>query len=178
MRYPFVARTLLLALGATGAGAAIAASQAFDVYAKQNSTAFNSHDAAPLNTGLSFTAGQAISIAAAGSWNGGACGDVTADGTACFGNEPVTGINYYALIGKVGADASLDGSWFKVGTAYGGTAASSGTLFLAFLDSDSFNNTGFVTATVTLPPVPEPPPMALLVAGLGVLGFVARRRRA
>jgi hypothetical protein len=36
---------------------------------------------------------------------------------------------------------------------------------------------GNVTATVTTTPVPEPTTLALLVSGLGAIGFVARRRR-
>lgn len=39
------------------------------------------------------------------------------------------------------------------------------------------NNTSYVT-TVAAIPVPEPESYALLMAGLGVLGFVARRRQA
>jgi len=35
---------------------------------------------------------------------------------------------------------------------------------------------GNVTATVTATPVPEPTMLALLVSGLGAIGFVARRR--
>ncbi len=36
---------------------------------------------------------------------------------------------------------------------------------------------GAITATVTTTPVPEPTTLALLVSGLGAIGFVARRRR-
>lgn len=154
-----------------------AATQSFEVFAKDNSVAFSSHDAAPLDTGLDFTAGDALSIVASGLWNGGACGDVDANGTMCFGIEPTTGINYYSLIGKIGANAAFDNTWFKVGTAYGGPAPGSGRLFLAFLDSDSFNNSGFVTARVEYTaPVPEPATMALMLAGLAALAWRASRR--
>ena len=36
---------------------------------------------------------------------------------------------------------------------------------------------GTMTATVTMTPVPEPATFALLISGLGAIGFVARRRR-
>ena len=54
--------------------------------------AFNSNDAAPLETGLAFNSGDVLNISATGTWNGGTCGDVGPDGTNCFGNDPVTGI--------------------------------------------------------------------------------------
>jgi hypothetical protein len=77
------------------------------------------------------------------------------------------------LIGKVGAS----GSWFRVADAYDGVAAGSGNLFLAFLDNDSFNNTGFVTAVVTTA-VPEPASWALMLGGAGALLGAVRRRAA
>ena len=173
---PWAALTAACTL-AMSVGTAQAATQSFDVFAKDNSVAFSSLDAAPLDTGLDFTAGDALSIVASGLWNGGACGDVDANGSLCFGNEGTTGINYYSLIGKIGADSSFDSSWFKVGTAYGGPAPGSGRLFLAFLDSDSFNNSGFVTARVEYTPaVPEPATVLLMLLGLATVGGCATRR--
>ena len=101
--------------------------------------------------------------------NGGGCGDLGPDGGNCFGNG-LPGINFYSLIGRVGA-----GSYFKIGSSYDGIADANGTLFLAYLDNDSYNNSGFVTAVVSLP-VPEPETYALMLGGLGLLGMVARRR--
>lgn len=171
------ARASVAGLFALSAGLTQAATLSFDVFARENSIAFNSHDAVPLDTGLDFTAGDALSITATGLWNGGACGDVDANGSLCFGNEPVTGINYYSLIGKIGADASFDSTWFKVGTSYGGPAPSAGRLFLAYLDSDSSNNTGYVTATIEYTPaVPEPGTWALALAGLAALAGGSRLR--
>lgn len=151
------------------AGALCSAQAAsFDVYARENSVALSSHDALPLDTGLVFTMGDMLHITATGSWNGGACGDVGPDGTACFGDW-MPGINFYALVARVG-----NGDYFKVGGSYDGAATASGHLFLGFLDNDSFNNSGFVTATVGA--VPEPGSYAMLMAGLGALGLAVRRR--
>lgn len=154
-------------------GAAHASSQSFDVYARANSSAWSSQDAVPLDTGLAFANGEAIDITASGTWNGGACGDVGPEGTNCFGDDPTTGINYYSLIGRIGS-----GAWFRIGDAYSGTAVGAGDLFLAFDDSDSFNNTGFVTAVVQTigSPIPEPGSVSLLLAGLGLVSVAARRR--
>ncbi len=76
-----------------------------------------------------------------------------------------------SLTGRIGA-----GHYFKIGDSYSGTAATSGNLFLAFVDNDSSNNTGFVTASVAAA-VPERETYALMLAGLGLVGAVGRRRR-
>ena len=168
-------RLLATAAVLATAGNAFADTFSFAVDAHANSLAWSSQDAAPLDTGLVFTAGQALDITASGTWNGGGgCPSVGPEGAACYGTDPVTGINYFSLIGRVGS-----GAWFKVGTGFSGAAASSGDLFLAFDDSDSFNNSGKVTALVTTASaVPEPASIALLVGGLGLVGGAARRRQA
>jgi len=51
--------------------------------------------------------------------------------------------------------------------------------FAADIISGTTGNTGVVDASVALPPtsVPEPETYAMLLAGLGMMGFVARRRK-
>ena len=149
----------------------------FNVLARDHSTALTNNDISPaaaaLNTGLTFTTGDALIVNVSGLWNGGT-GPVDANGTTIFGNAPITGINYFSLIGKIGATAAYDASWFKIGTGINTIASSSGTLFLAFLDSDAANNSGFVTANVSA--VPEPAQLALLLPGLAAMGLAVRRR--
>ena len=158
-------------VAATGSAQAMlpSATQSFDVFARENSLATSTHDASPLDTGITFAVGDALHITASGLWNGGACGDIGPEGTNCFGNG-LPGINYFSLIGRVGA-----GSFFKIGSSYDGIADAAGTLILAYLDTDSSNNSGFVTAVVSLP-VPEPETYALMLGGLGILGLATRKR--
>jgi N-acetylmuramic acid 6-phosphate (MurNAc-6-P) etherase len=51
--------------------------------------------------------------------------------------------------------------------------------FAADIISGTTGNTGAVDASQALPPtsVPEPETYAMLLAGLGMMGFVARRRK-
>lgn len=79
---------------------------------------------------------------------------------------------YGSLVG------SFDGGahFFRIGTSHSGFAPlGGGDLRLYYFDSNSGDNTGSISAHVAA--VPEPETYAMLVAGLGVLGFVARRRR-
>jgi hypothetical protein len=163
-----VAAALVSSMGSAHAITA-PATQSFDVFARANSLATSTQDASPLDTGITFAVGDTLRITASGVWNGGACGDLGPDGGNCFGNG-LPDINFYSLIGRVGG-----GNFFKIGSSYDGIADANGTLFLAYLDTDSLNNSGFVTAVVSVP-VPEPETYALMLGGLGILGMVARRR--
>lgn len=172
----FVA-VLLGVLALVLSNASMAATYTFDVFAKENSTAILSGDASPLNTGLFINAGDALSFSASGLWNGGGCGDFDANGTTCFGTEGTTGINFYSLIGKIGGSDTLDNTWFKIGTSFSGVASTSGTLYLAYLDNDSFNNSGSVNVLVSVNAVPEPESLGMLLAGLGLVTLIQRRRK-
>ncbi len=77
---------------------------------------------------------------------------------------------YGTLVGQWGS-----GDYFTVGTAYTGTAVDN-TLNLFYFDSNTGGNRGSILATVTTA-VPEPETYAMLLAGLGLMGFIARRRK-
>ena len=78
---------------------------------------------------------------------------------------------YGSLVGQIGG-----GNFFLIGTHFSGTAGASGTLKLFYFDSNNGDNTGSILAHVTA--VPEPESYAMLLAGLGIMGAVARRRKA
>lgn len=76
------------------------------------------------------------------------------------------------LVGQIGA-----GSFFAIGTSFNGVASATGTLNLYYWDSNFGDNTEFITADVRVNAIPEPQTYALMLAGLGLLSFIARRRR-
>ena len=66
-------------------------------------------------------------------------------------------------------------NWTAIGVAFAGTAMS--VDFGGTANQTGFDNITFGTS-VPVPGVPEPETYALMLAGLGVLGFIARRRKA
>jgi len=75
---------------------------------------------------------------------------------------------YGSLVGQFGS-----GNFFKIGTNYTDIALSN-SLKLFYFDSNNFDNSGSIFVNVVA--VPEPETYAMIVAGLGVMGFVARRK--
>jgi hypothetical protein len=71
------------------------------------------------------------------------------------------------LVGKIGS------TYFEIGTSFVGPAPDTGTLFLMYWDSNSGDNTQFVTAHID---VPEPGILALLGLAFAGLGFARRRK--
>lgn len=75
---------------------------------------------------------------------------------------------YGQLVGQVGSQ------YFALGTNSSGTAASAGTLKLFYWDSNNGDNLNSIAVQVTA--VPEPETFAMLLAGLGLIGTMVRRR--
>ena len=169
------------------AGAANAATVVVD--AKADS--WNSGTGAGLDTGVVLDAGESFTVTAASNdlWSAGALprwsnangltGTLLATGTDESGLPAGTVIGtdfgllgsfaYGELVGQIG-----NGAFFGVGTNFNGAANASGTLKLFYWDTFTDDNSGSVSATITA--VPEPGSMALLLAGLGIVGGLARRR--
>jgi PEP-CTERM motif len=108
-----------------------------------------------------------------------------AETTSDFGNAcPLYPINsahgsFVSITGWVGASKVLDwgahascpaGAFSEVANSFGGTAVDRLEFEAPGLSYISVDN-------IVLTPVPEPTTYALMVAGLSVLGFIARRRK-
>jgi hypothetical protein len=176
-----VAAALLLA------GAANAATVVVD--AKADS--YNSGAGTGLDTGIALGAGEsfAVTVASTDLWSAGdlprwsnangLTGTLQATGSdksglpagTVIGTDfgPFGSFAYGELVGQIG-----NGAYFAVGTHFSGNANASGVLKLFYWDSFSDDNSGSVSARITA--VPEPASMALLLAGLGTIGGLARRR--
>ena len=87
------------------------------------------------------------------------------------GSDPTSGPLSFEITGT-----GLTLSSFQQSTIPPGSETA---FFVADIISGTTGNTGLVDASVGLPPtsVPEPETYAMLLAGLGLMGFVARRRR-
>jgi hypothetical protein len=72
------------------------------------------------------------------------------------------------LVGEIG------GVYQALGTSFNGTAWGTGTLNLFYWDSNAGDNFGSIDVSVA---VPEPDSWAMLIAGFGLVGIAARRRR-
>jgi PEP-CTERM motif len=157
-----------------------------DVFAAANS----SSGGVGADTGLDIGIGDSFSITAAldDCWSaGGGARTSNADGlvgiggacqpSADFGLWSQDGLSapFGSLVGRLGAA----GSFFVVGTDFAATASETGRLFLYYWDSNSGDNSGLVTANVTVRDggvVPEPTTLGMLCLGLLAVG--ARSRRA
>jgi hypothetical protein len=170
----------LLAIALTSLASLASASTLVTVYAAANSISPDINLAsAPLDTGVFVNAGQVLTITASGTWAIGT-GDPAYSSDAnggLFGwifpvlnpNGSHSGVSYGALIGEIG-----NGDWFFVGTNFSQSAADTGQLRLAYVDSNAFDNVGAVQASISA--IPEPGSVVLV--GLGLAAFALTRRKA
>jgi len=92
-----------------------------------------------------------------------------------FGNWSQGGLTapYGALVGEWGNSV---GQYFLIGTQYSGVAVDS-QLKLFYFDSNKLDNKGSVFVSLSVAAVPEPETYALMLLGLSLVGFSARRRQ-
>jgi hypothetical protein len=97
-------------------------------------------------------------------------GSFIADGKYGFAGEAG---KIGALVGTLSATPTAS-DWFLIGYSKQITLASVGHIYAAVNETYAVNDTGAFRVTVTA--VPEPESYALFLAGLGLMGLVARRR--
>lgn len=95
--------------------------------------------------------------------------------SANFGNWNQGGLSapYGTLVGEWG---NAVGTYFTIGTNYAGVAADS-ALKLYYFDSNNGDNSGSILANVNVAAVPEPETYGMMLFGLGMVGFMVRRRK-
>lgn len=84
------------------------------------------------------------------------------------------GVNIGALVGTFTPTPTMPSDYFLLGTSKTITFGAPTTVYATLNDTYYLNNTGSFNVTVSA--VPEPAQAALLLAGLGVIGMVGRRR--
>lgn len=101
----------------------------------------------PLLTTITLVSGDQLTITAVGTWRAGESDEPfsrESDANGLTGYAEHEGFKFGALVGRIGV-----GPWFFVGTDYSAVVTSTGTLELAYWDSDHTDNTGSVAVTIT-----------------------------
>lgn len=80
-----------------------------------------------------------------------------------------------ALIGTLSATPNQASDWFLIGYSKTIHLSTAGHIYASVNDTYHNNNTGFFNADVAA--IPEPETYAMMIAGLGLLGFAARRKQ-
>lgn len=165
-----------LTLGCALSAHAATATHAVTTFADANSTGGGTG----ADTFFSVTAGDqfTVSTTATQFWEGANDGNAAAlysnaNGSSFnwVGLNGISGnVDIGTLVAEIGGEYRIVGAGVQTFTAW-----NSGELFLAYADINKDDNSGSITSDVTAP-VPEPANIALLFAGLGMLGLVARRR--
>ena len=159
-----------------------AATYSFSTNAYANSTAGGSGAGA----GLVLNAGESFLVSTDPSqiWHGAALGDGNYDllTTNADGSAPTSyatflaGISGPVQVGTLVAD--INGQYRIIGAGVKNLSAwDTGEIFFHYADINQFDNSGTIVSTLTTA-VPEPSAVALLLAGLGLVGGVASRRKA
>ena len=96
--------------------------------------------------------------------------------------SPTVGFEYWVIGGNRGSYEAFDSSWTSLGTlavdasagdVLGTHVFGGGVKYLTFTGSSGFAQ----VSAVTFAPVPEPGTYALMLGGLGIVGWMARRRQ-
>jgi len=159
------------------AGTASAALSYVSVNAKTNAV-HGSGSLGGKDTGLDLIEGTAFEVSATGTWQNNPLASylTDADGHAnsTYTYTSTNGLAYTFNIGELVGEIGNSGVYFAIGTDYSGVATSTGDLKLFFWDADAYNNSGSVSAHLSV--VPEPANVALIAMGLGAFALSRRRK--
>ena len=183
--------TLALMLFSTTGNAALVQ---FDIYAKANSSTSGNG----LNTGLTYSTGDTITgaVHAGDLWNAGplkrwsnadglvvdlfaAAGDDSGYAAGTHIGEPFTNHTQNGLTAPFGSlVGEINSTFFLLGTSFAVSAPDSGILSLYYWDSNSHDNTEFVTVSIDNNVSAVPIPAAAFMFAPALLGFMGLRRKA